>query len=265
MISLFSIASLMKKKSPLVVGNWKMNKTSLEAKEFVSQLVQKGIPEGCRALLAVPFTAIEGAVACASSQISIGAQNMHDQVGGAFTGEISAEMLRVSGAKFVLLGHSERRAYFCETNEWVGKKVEQALLSGLMPILCIGESLEERETGAFQAVLETQLSQCLAFVPEGQIDSICIAYEPIWAIGTGKTATVAMAQEALAYVRQWVSHHFSKECGRKVELLYGGSVTRDNVSSLIAQPDIDGVLVGGASLDLEHWMDILKSVMGELL
>jgi triosephosphate isomerase (TIM) len=244
---------------PLIVGNWKMYKTSAEARAFVSALSPLIATAQRRTLLAVPFPAIEAAVdAAKGSKIAIGAQNMHDQSEGAFTGEVSARMLKGSGASFVILGHSERRQFFAETDAFIHRKVLRALQDGLMPILCIGEMPHERDSGKHELVLKHQLEECLKGMTPEQAGRIVIAYEPIWAIGTGKTATPEIAQAVHSFIRNWLESRFGVESAEKISLLYGGSVKPDNISSLMAQADIDGVLVGGASLEAKSFAQIVN-------
>lgn len=244
---------------PLIAGNWKMYKTSAEARDFISALGKESFSDARKVFLAVPFPSIEGAVETAKgSRICIGAQNMHDQPEGAFTGEISARMLKSSGASFVLLGHSERRQYFAETNAFIHRKLQRALGEGLVPILCIGELLAERENGVYESVLKLQLEECLQGITCEQAARVVIAYEPVWAIGTGKTATPELAQSVHYFIRRWLDERFGSECAQKVSLLYGGSVKPDNIALLMQQGDIDGVLVGGASLDVKSFMQIVN-------
>jgi triosephosphate isomerase len=240
---------------PCIVGNWKMYKTGAEARTFVAALAPEISATKRRVMLAVPFTAIEAAK---GTKIAIGAQNMHDQVEGAFTGEISARMLKASGATFVLLGHSERRQYFLETNPFIHRKLMRALHEGLTPILCIGELLQERESGNHEKVLKLQLEECLQGLNAAQAAQVIIAYEPVWAIGTGKTATPEIAEGVHRFIRHWLGERFGKETSEKISLLYGGSVKPDNIAALMQQPDIDGVLVGGASLDVKSFAQIIN-------
>jgi triosephosphate isomerase (TIM) len=242
---------------PLIAGNWKMYKTTAEAREFILALSEATASTQRRIFLGVPFTVIEGAVAAArGTKICIGAQNMHDQVEGAYTGEISARMLKASGASFVILGHSERRQYFAETNAFIHRKLLRALQEGLTPILCIGELAHERESGKYLNILKLQLEECLQILNVSQVAQVIIAYEPVWAIGTGKTATPEIAQTIHSFIRNWVEERYGIECAEQVCLIYGGSVKRDNIASLMQQTDIDGVLVGGASLDVKSFAQI---------
>lgn len=246
------------KRIPLIAGNWKMYKTTAEARSFISALSSQVISQKRRIFLAVPFPCIEGSVeASKGSPILIGAQNMHDQLEGAFTGEVSAKMLKSSGASFVILGHSERRQYFGETNTFIRSKVERALAEGLIPILCIGERSHEREKGLHEEVLTTQLKECLEGITAAQIRSLVIAYEPVWAIGTGKTATPEIAQTVHRHIRSWLQQRFG-DVAKQMSLLYGGSVKTDNISFLMKENDIDGVLVGGAALDVKSFAQIVN-------
>jgi triosephosphate isomerase len=243
-------------RTPLIVGNWKMFKTGLEASSYICELVQV---VRARAYLAVPFTAIERAVEAAQgSSLVIGAQNMHDELEGAFTGEISARMLKAAGAQFVILGHSERRQYFAETNAFINRKIQRAFAEDLLPILCIGETLEDRESGAAEQVLVGQLEGSLEGLDAHQMARMVIAYEPIWAIGTGKTATPSIAQSIHYTIRQFIKRKYGNKAAEEICLLYGGSVKPDNMADLMKEPDIDGALVGGASLDAASFAQIIQ-------
>jgi triosephosphate isomerase (TIM) len=244
---------------PLIVGNWKMHKTTHEAIKFISALSNEIAATMRRVFLAVPFTAIEGSVgAVKGTRISIGGQNMHDQVDGAFTGEISARMLKASGATFVILGHSERRQHFIETDSFIHRKLMRALQEGLTPILCVGEMPHERESGDFEKIIKLQLEEAFQGVTQSQATQILIAYEPIWAIGTGMTATPEIAQNMHRFIRNWLESRFGVDVSEKICLLYGGSVKPDNIKALMQQTDIDGVLVGGASLDVKSFAQIVN-------
>lgn len=229
----------------ILVANWKMHKTALEAKDFIRQLQA---PSNAEVWIAPPFTAIS---ALKGSFVTVGAQNMHEEAQGAFTGEISATMILEAGATFVILGHSERRRLFGETDARILKKVERALSSGLKPLFCIGETEEERAQGQMSAVLQRQLKNLPAA-------DMVIAYEPVWAIGTGKTATPEQAQEAHQMCRGLLSHMWGKERADKTPILYGGSVTPQNAATLLKQPDIDGALIGGSALSPQTFQEILK-------
>lgn len=244
---------------PLIAGNWKMYKTTFEARKFISDLSKEIGATMRRVFLAVPFTAIEGSVdAAQGTRISIGGQNMHDEPEGAFTGEVSARMLKASGAEFVILGHSERRQNFIETDSFIHRKLVRALQEGLTPILCIGELPHERESGDYEKIIKLQLEEAFQGVTQSQAAQIVVAYEPIWAIGTGKTATPQIAQTMHRFIRNWLESRFGVDVSEKICLLYGGSVKPDNIASLMEQTDIDGVLVGGASLDVKSFAQIVN-------
>lgn len=244
----------------VIAGNWKMFKTVAEARSFLTAFIPLVEGSSAQVLFAVPFTALHAAVqAVAGSKIVIGAQNMHDAKEGAFTGEISSSMLKEAGAQFVLLGHSERRAIFHESNEFIQRKVKSALAAGIKVILCIGESESEREAGKTEEVLRAQLDGSLPEMQFADLDQLTIAYEPVWAIGTGKSATAAMAQEAHRFCRMHLGKKWGEERARRVALLYGGSVKPENCKEILAQPDIDGALVGGASLDPQVFAKIALS------
>jgi len=244
---------------PLIAGNWKMYKTTPEAKEFIVALSDATASTQRRIFLAAPFTAIEGAVEAAKgTKISIGGQNMHDQLEGAYTGEISARMLKANGASFVILGHSERRQYFGETNALIHRKLLLALKEELTPILCIGELAHERESGDYLKILNLQLKECLQSLNAAQVSQVIIAYEPVWAIGTGKTATPEIAQAIHRFIRNWIEESHGIDCAEQVCLIYGGSVKPDGIASLMQQTDIDGVLVGGASLEVKSFAQIVN-------
>jgi len=245
-------------KNLIVVGNWKMYKTAREAAGYVEELIP--LIEGCSAsvFLAVPFTSIATASkASKGTEMLIGAQNMNDAREGAFTGEIAALMLKEAGAEFVLIGHSERRRFFGETDALIQKKVMRALSDDLIPILCVGETLEEREAGQTEEVLRRQIEVALKEVPTEEVAKLILAYEPVWAIGTGKSATAQIAQEAHAICKDVLGEVFGKRKAALIPILYGGSVTEKNVTDLIAQKEIDGVLVGGSSLDPKTLSEIV--------
>jgi triosephosphate isomerase len=233
----------------LIAANWKMNKTNAEAAAFCDDLVARDLPAGVDVVICPPHTALHTvADKFAGTGIGVAAQNMHEEDAGAFTGEVSAPMLLELGVTDVVLGHSERRELFGETDAALARKVPKALAAGLRPILCVGETEEERDSGETQRKLRHQVQTDLAAVAPEQLDQVVIAYEPIWAIGTGRTATPEQAQEAIAFVRALVSDRSTDAAGR-VRILYGGSVKAANAAELLALPDVDGALVGGASLD----------------
>jgi len=244
---------------PIIVGNWKMHKTIAEAVTLAQTL--KASVAGVRDVeigVAPPFTALAAVVeALRASHIVVGAQNMHWEPQGAFTGEISAAMLADVGCRQVIIGHSERRQYFAETDETVNKKLHAALAAGLDPILCIGETLAQRESQATFRVLEQQVRQALVSIGEEGMRRLVIAYEPVWAIGTGKTATPEQAQEVHAFIRSLLESLYGKTLADEVRIQYGGSVNAGNIQALMAQPDVDGALVGGASLDASSFAKIV--------
>jgi triosephosphate isomerase len=243
----------------LIAGNWKMHKTVAETADFVRGL-KKRLPalQDRQVLVAPPFTSLHAAAQEAlGSAIGIAAQNMHWEGNGALTGEISAGMLADAGCSHVIIGHSERRRLFGETDRQINLKIKSALRAGLMIIFCIGETLEEREAQQTFDVIKTQLNQGLKNIPMGDISRISIAYEPVWAIGTGKTATPGQAEEAHAFIRSELAKMYSGQSAAGTCILYGGSVTPENIKGLMAEPDVDGALVGGASLDLESFLKII--------
>jgi triosephosphate isomerase len=243
-----------------LAGNWKMYKTGAEAVSFIeSARPLLAGATGRQAAVAVPFTALaETAKAAAGSGILVGAQNIHWEKEGAYTGEISAGMAKAAGASFVILGHSERRQFFGDTDEWVSKKLQAAISESLIPVVCLGESLSQRESGDTFKVLGAQIKGSLAGLSEAQAASLIIAYEPVWAIGTGKTATAAQAQEVHAFLRGELKTLLGAKTSDSTRILYGGSVKPDNVKSLMAEPDIDGALVGGAALKPDSFAQIVK-------
>jgi triosephosphate isomerase len=243
-----------------MAGNWKMYKTPAETTSFFEKfrpLVEKS--EHCEIVLCPPFTNIAAAVGGArGTRIQIGAQNLYWAKEGAFTGEISAPMIQASGCTHVIVGHSERRQYFGETDETVLKRTLAALEAGLTPIICVGELSEHRESGQTEAVMVEQCQKGIMPLTVEQFSRIVIAYEPVWAIGTGKTATPEIAADAHRLLRGQMRTHYGQAAGDAVRILYGGSVKPDNVRSLMAQPEIDGVLVGGASLDANSFASIVN-------
>jgi triosephosphate isomerase (TIM) len=250
----------MPERQPLIAGNWKLWGTRAQATDYCERL--PGLLPDDRAAsvgICVPFTALDVCVgALAGTGVMVGAQNIHAEEDGAFTGEVSAAMLVEAGADSVVLGHSERRAHNCETDRALQAKVPAALAAGLCPILCVGESEEEREAGDMERKLRQQVGEDLQAVPDDQLADVVIAYEPIWAIGTGKVASPEQAQEAVAFIRALVSDR-SGEAGERIRILYGGSVKPDNAPEILSQPDVDGALVGGASLDPEGFAKIVAA------
>ena len=248
-------------RTPIIAGNWKLNKTSREAIVLVEELKREVADlEGVDIVVCPPFTALESvSEALIETNIALGAQNVYWADSGAFTGEISALMLKDFGVQYVIVGHSERRQYFGETNETVNKRLRAALAHGLTPIVCVGENLAEREADKTFAVIQTQIQGSLAGLTFDEMNKIVVAYEPVWAIGTGKTATPPMAQEAHAFVRGLLAKIFDPDTAQSVRIQYGGSVTPENIAAFISQPDIDGALVGGASLKAASFAAIVNA------
>jgi len=245
---------------PLIAGNWKMYKTIAETERFFREFLPLvADSRHCEIAIAPPFTAITKAVEAArGSRVAISGQDVYWEQQGAFTGQVAAPMLAEAGCRLTIIGHSERRQYFAETDETVAKKVRAALAAGLESIVCIGELLEQREAGQTEAVLRRQVDGGLGGLTAEQLTRIIIAYEPVWAIGTGRTATPDMAEEAHRFIRALAATRFGKEAAAGLRILYGGSVKPDNIKGLMAQPDIDGALVGGASLDPKGFASIVN-------
>ncbi len=249
----------MSARTPFIAGNWKMHKTVAEAEAFVRALDGRSF-DGVQVAVCVPFTALWAARAAAPGGVGVYAQNMHEAASGAFTGEVAAAMLVEIGVDGVVLGHSERRQFFGETDRALQRKVPAALEAGLTPILCVGESEEERERGDTERKLRTQVQEGLHDVPTERLHEVVIAYEPIWAIGTGKVATPEQAQEACAFCRALVADR-SREAGERVRIQYGGSMKPGNAEELLALPDVDGGLIGGASLDPDDFLAIVDAAV----
>jgi triosephosphate isomerase len=246
----------------IIAANWKMNQTVADTESFLTDFrLEVEDVSGVDIVIAPPFTSLAkiSELLGGSQKIRTAAQNMYFEASGAYTGEISAQMLRELYVKYVILGHSERRQIFGETDALINKKVITALESELKPILCVGETLDEREAGKENEVLETQLRGSLAGVTAEQLVEIVIAYEPVWAIGTGKTASTQQAQDCHAHVRKVLAELSNEETAQKVRIQYGGSVKPANAAELLAEPDIDGALVGGASLDPRGFAEIVKA------
>mgnify|MGYP003369216929 FL=1 len=245
-------------RKPIIAGNWKMHKTIAEALEFVNDVKYKVNNDNVEAVICAPFTLLKDLKeATKGTNIKIGAQNMHFEEKGAFTGEISPLMLKELDMDYVVIGHSERRQYFNETNETVNKKVLKALEVGIDPILCVGETLEEREAGNTKDVCKVQVEKALENVSKEDLAKVVIAYEPVWAIGTGKTATSEDANDVIAYIREVVANLY-KELANEVRIQYGGSVKPSNVAEIMNQSDIDGALVGGASLEANDYVKLVN-------
>lgn len=249
----------------VIAGNWKMNKTVSEMKAYAEE-IRTMMPKGkwCEAVLCVPFVNIPSAVRLFKDcHIAIGAQNCHYESSGAFTGEVTAEMLKEVGVKYVIIGHSERRAYYNETDLTVNKKVLAALDAGLQPIVCVGESLEQREAGTTMELIGYQVKAALAGVAADKMRRVVIAYEPLWAIGTGKTATSEQAGEVCEEIRAVVRRLYGARTARAVTIQYGGSMNAKNAHELLAQPDVDGGLIGGAALKPQDFTAIINAANQE--
>jgi triosephosphate isomerase len=245
----------------IIAGNWKMNKTIAEALALVNGLKRELYEvEDVELVVCPPYTALsEVAEAIYNSNIQLGAQDLHWEAEGAFTGEVSGAMLKDVGCKFVIIGHSERRQFFGETNESVNKKTKAALKVGLTPIVCVGENLNQREKRITFDVVREHVEKSLEGINDKDILKIVIAYEPVWAIGTGKTATPQQAQEVQEYIRKLLNELYNKDTAEEICIQYGGSVKPDNIADLMAQKDIDGAVVGGASLELYSFVQIVKN------
>lgn len=233
----------------VIAGNWKMNNTRVETKELLTELIPMVKDADCGVVVCVPFTNLETAVAMTKgTNVKVGAQNCHFEAKGAFTGEISADMLKEMGVEYVVIGHSERRQYFAETDVTVNQRLKAAMAAGLTVILCVGEMLEQREQGVTAELVAMQTRIALNGVEKADLDKLIIAYEPVWAIGTGKTATAEQANEVCALIRATVADLYGKEAADALTIQYGGSMNAKNADELLAQPDVDGGLIGGASL-----------------
>ena len=247
-------------RSAVIAGNWKMNKTRPEAKALIEELVPIAAKATCDVVICVPFTNLETAVELTKgTNIKVGAENVHFEKSGAYTGEISADMLTEVGVEYVIIGHSERRQYFGETDETVNKRTKAALAAGLKPIVCVGELLWERECNITEEVIARQIKLDLFNVSAEDVKKTIIAYEPVWAIGTGKTASSAQAQEVCAFIRATLAKLYSKEVADAVTIQYGGSMNPKNAAELLAQPDVDGGLIGGASLKAADFGVLLEA------
>jgi len=251
-------------RKPIIAGNWKMFKTLSEGQELAVSLRRELFKiEDVDIIICPPFTLLAHlADALESSNISLGAQDCFWEDEGAFTGEVSAKMIKDAGASFVIIGHSERRQYFGETNETVNKKIKAALKNGLIPILCIGETLKEREANQTFQVVGAQLQNSLKGLAEADVSGMTIAYEPVWAIGTGKTATAAQAEEVQKFIRDSLKNMYNSTVAANIRIQYGGSVKPENIGQLIVEPDIDGALVGGASLSQDSFVKIVFGASG---
>ena len=261
-LDLFPLTNMDKERKLIIAGNWKMNKTVAEALDLVNGLNRElAKVKDVDIVVCPPFTALSevSKAILSSKNIAMGAQNMSEHNMGAYTGEIAAQMLKEFSVRYVILGHSERRMYQVESNELISKKARAAHAASLKPIVCVGETLTEREAGRMHKVLETQIHGSLAGLTKEQMVETVVAYEPVWAIGTGKTATAQQAQEAHAFIRGLLVKMFDEAVARKVRIQYGGSVKPANARELMSLPDVDGALVGGASLEVRGFADIVKN------
>lgn len=250
-----------KERKLIIAGNWKMNKTVAEALDLVQGLKRDlaGVKE-VDVVVCPPFTALsEVSKVIVDSNIRLGAQNMSEHIGGAYTGEIATGMLKEFSVRYVILGHSERRMYQKESNELIAKKALAALAASIKPIICVGELLAEREAGQTEHIVSNQLRGSLEGISKAQMEEVIIAYEPVWAIGTGKTATAEQAQEVHAFIRKELAALYDEGVAKKVRIQYGGSVKPNNVREILSKPDVDGALVGGASLELRGFTDLVKN------
>ena len=248
------------KRKAVIAGNWKMNKTATEAASLIDALVPAVQGAGCDVVICTPFTSLCTAVEkCAGTNIGVGAENVHFEKSGAFTGEISADMLVDLGVKYVITGHSERRQYFAETDETVNKRTKAALAAGLTVIVCVGESLAQREQGVTEELVRMQVKIALNGVTADELKNVVIAYEPIWAIGTGKTATADQAQEVCAAIRKVVGELYGEDAAKALTVQYGGSMNAKNAEELLGKPDVDGGLIGGASLKADQFAIIVDA------
>ena len=244
----------------VIAGNWKMNKTPAEAKALIEEMKPVVADADCEVVLCVPFVDIPAALeAAAGSNIKIGAENVHFKASGAYTGEISADMLKELGVEYVVVGHSERRTYFGETDQTVNLRTLAALNAGIKPIVCVGETLEQRELGYTETLLKFQTKMALTNVTADQLKDVVIAYEPVWAIGTGVTATDDQADEGNGYCRAAVAEAYGAEAAEAITIQYGGSMNAKNAAGLVAKVNVDGGLIGGASLKAEDFSVIVKA------
>ncbi len=244
---------------PIIAGNWKMNKTPEEAAQMINELIPLVKDAEAEVVICAPFVCLQAVKEAAKgTNIKVGAQNMHFEDSGAFTGEVSPVMLKAMDIEYVIIGHSERREYFAETDETVNKKVLAALNHGLIPIICVGETLEQREEGVTRSLVENQTRIALKGLTADQVKGLVIAYEPIWAIGTGKTASAEDANEVIGYIRNTVAEEFGKDAADQVRIQYGGSMKPANAAELMAMPEIDGGLIGGASLKAEDFSKVVN-------
>ncbi|MCL2752159.1 MAG: triose-phosphate isomerase [Firmicutes bacterium] len=248
------------KRKPVIAGNWKMNKTVAETKELIAQIRKLNVYKAAEVVVCVPFTDLASAVkACKGARIGVGAQNIAWADKGAFTGEISAEMLKEAGVKYAVIGHSERRQYFGETDAGVNKRTAQSLKHGIIPIVCVGETESERNDGVTDKVNESQIRGAFAGIAAEGARKTIVAYEPVWAIGTGRTATKEDADAAIGFIRRVLAKLYGKPVANRIRILYGGSMNAKNCDELMSMPEIDGGLIGGASLIAADFCRIIES------
>ena len=248
------------KRKAVIAGNWKMNNTPTEAGLLLEALIPGVQGADCEVVVCVPFTDLCNVVAkCAGTNVHVGAQNVHFEKSGAYTGEVSADMLVDLGVEYVVIGHSERRQYFAETDETVNKRTRAALAAGLKPIICVGESLTQREQGVTEELVRLQVKVALLGVSAEELKNVVIAYEPIWAIGTGRTATADQAEEVCAAIRKVVGELYGEDAAKALTVQYGGSMNAGNAAELLSKPDVDGGLIGGASLKADQFAVIVKA------
>ena len=246
-------------RKPIIAGNWKMNKTPEEAAQLVKDLIPLVKDAKCDVVVCTPavnFAAVKPVIE--GTNIKLGAQNVHFKASGAFTGELSADMLKASGVEYVIIGHSERRQYFGETDKTVNLRTVAAVKAGLKPIVCVGEMKDEREAGYTDMIVMYQTQMALHGLTAEELDNVVIAYEPVWAIGTGLTATDEQANETIGVIRKAIAYKFGEEAAAKIRIQYGGSMKGSNVKGLMAQPEIDGGLIGGASLKAEDFAQVVN-------
>ncbi len=244
----------------IIAGNWKMNKTPKEAAALIDELIPAVKGAGCEVVICVPFVDLVTALEkTKGTNIHVGAENVHFEASGAYTGEVSAPMLAEMGVEYVVVGHSERRQYFAETDETVNKRARAALAAGLKPIICVGESLAQREQGITEELVRLQVKIALGGMSAADLANVVIAYEPIWAIGTGRTATAEQAQEVCAAIRRVVGELYGADVAKALTVQYGGSMNAGNAAELVAKPDVDGGLIGGASLKADQFAVIVEA------
>ena len=252
-------------RKPIIAANWKMNIGPKEAEDFLSTFTSQldNITDEADVVIAPPYVSIPAAVSAlhSNSGVSIAAQNVSEHDSGAYTGEVSTMMLKELFVRYVIIGHSERRTLYGETNGLINAKIKKARSANLKPIFCIGETLDQRESGKLEEVLRSQITEGLAGIDDKDMKEIVVAYEPVWAIGTGVVATVEQAQEAHAFVRSVIADLYSGELAEKIRIQYGGSMKADNAGELLAQPDIDGGLVGGASLEPQSFLELIRAAV----